>query len=132
MRKVIFVIALLIAASPLFSQQSYYVPGSTLNLREQPNTDSEIVYKLKTYDNVQLIEQTGDWLKVKFGDREGYVFGQFVKKGRAVVNTYSERYGAICKDGSRSSATGRGACSHHGGVSTWLTRDRKSAQVYDN
>ena len=30
------------------------------------------------------------------------------------------RVGAICRDGWRSSATGRGACSHHGGVSTWL------------
>jgi len=32
------------------------------------------------------------------------------------------RYGAICKDGTQSSATGRGACSHHGGVAYWLTR----------
>ncbi len=31
------------------------------------------------------------------------------------------RYGAICRDGTQSSATGRGACSHHGGVSMWLT-----------
>lgn len=33
---------------------------------------------------------------------------------------YSERSGAICSDGSYSSATGRGACSWHGGVSEWL------------
>lgn len=32
------------------------------------------------------------------------------------------RVGAICRDGTRSSATGRGACSHHGGVAQWLTR----------
>jgi hypothetical protein len=30
------------------------------------------------------------------------------------------RVGAICRDGWRSSATGRGACSHHGGVSEWI------------
>jgi len=30
------------------------------------------------------------------------------------------RTGAICNDGSPSSATGRGACSHHGGVARWL------------
>lgn len=30
------------------------------------------------------------------------------------------RIGAICRDGSRSFATGRGACSHHGGVAYWL------------
>lgn len=34
------------------------------------------------------------------------------------VNPY--RSGAICRDGWRSSATGRGACSHHGGVSMWI------------
>jgi hypothetical protein len=31
-----------------------------------------------------------------------------------------QRYGAICRDGWRSSATGSGACSHHGGVDHWL------------
>ncbi len=30
------------------------------------------------------------------------------------------RVGAICNDGWESSATGRGACSHHGGVNYWL------------
>lgn len=33
---------------------------------------------------------------------------------------YRRRVGAICKDGTRSYATGRGACSHHGGVRNWL------------
>jgi hypothetical protein len=31
-----------------------------------------------------------------------------------------KRIGAICRDGTRSNATGRGACSHHGGVDHWL------------
>ena len=35
-------------------------------------------------------------------------------------NTYAQRVGAICRDGTRSSATGRGACSHHGGVDHWI------------
>lgn len=32
----------------------------------------------------------------------------------------TQRTGAICKDGWRSHATGRGACSYHGGVREWL------------
>lgn len=32
----------------------------------------------------------------------------------------SVRIGAVCRDGTTSSATGRGACSHHGGVEYWL------------
>ncbi|MDC1024638.1 hypothetical protein OAR04_01780 [Flavobacteriales bacterium] len=31
-----------------------------------------------------------------------------------------KRTGAICNDGWKSSATGSGACSHHGGVKYWL------------
>ena len=31
------------------------------------------------------------------------------------------RTGAMCNDGTTSSATGRGACSRHGGVNYWLT-----------
>jgi hypothetical protein len=30
------------------------------------------------------------------------------------------RTGCICRDGTESTATGRGACSHHGGVDHWL------------
>jgi hypothetical protein len=30
------------------------------------------------------------------------------------------RTGAVCKDGTISSATGQGACSGHGGVDHWL------------
>lgn len=32
-----------------------------------------------------------------------------------------DRVGAVCEDGSRSDATGRGACSGHGGVDYWQT-----------
>ena len=32
------------------------------------------------------------------------------------------RSGAICKDGSSSSATGSGACSNHGGVDHWICK----------
>jgi len=38
----------------------------------------------------------------------------------ATQPNYRRRVGAICNDGTRSSATGSGACSHHGGVSQWL------------
>ena len=31
-----------------------------------------------------------------------------------------ERVGAVCNDGTTTTATGRGACSHHGGVNHWL------------
>jgi hypothetical protein len=50
-----------------------------------------------------------------FFDVEHYIEDATVTGGRV---------GAICEDGSRSDATGRGACSHHGGVSRWLYSKR--------
>jgi hypothetical protein len=35
------------------------------------------------------------------------------------AQTDRHRIGAICKDGTSSTATGSGACSHHGGVNCW-------------
>ena len=37
----------------------------------------------------------------------------------------SDRYrvGAVCNDGTASTATGSGACSHHGGVRCWQYSD---------
>lgn len=40
-------------------------------------------------------------------------------KVRAPAPVKDSRSGAVCRDGSTSTATGRGACSHHGGVSYW-------------
>jgi hypothetical protein len=42
-----------------------------------------------------------------------------VPKVNASKNS-GERIGCICRNGTRSYATGRGACSHHGGVEHWL------------
>lgn len=33
-----------------------------------------------------------------------------------------QRIGAICRDETLSKSTGSGACSHHGGVKTWLCK----------
>lgn len=37
-------------------------------------------------------------------------------------NVYTTRVGAVCNDGSSSTATGSGACSSHGGVKYWLCK----------
>ncbi len=48
---------------------------------------------------------TSTWNTIRQETRSAYVSGG--------------RTGAVCEDGWRSSATGRGACSHHGGVAYW-------------
>ena len=38
----------------------------------------------------------------------------------------SKRIGGICKDGTYTNATGRGAGSHHGGIAQWIYTDSGS------
>ena len=51
--------------------------------------------------------------------------------GDRIASAYTSggRVGAICRDGSRSSARGRGACSHHGGVARWLYAQVKNRRA---
>jgi hypothetical protein len=43
--------------------------------------------------------------------------------GATRTDTGCQRVGALCNDGTSSSATGRGTCSHHGGVNCWKYSD---------
>ena len=118
----------------LYSQtgKSYYVSANNLNLRNTPTTRSEIVAKLEKHDNLNLITDTlqNGWCKVNFEGTIGFVSGKHIKPGRCIiVSTESYRVGAICKDGTFSYATGRGACSHHGGVARWKVETRKTVRI---
>ena len=55
------------------------VTADVLNVREQPNTDCEIVDQIATDEEVPLIENMGEWLKVDVDGEERYVKAEFVR-----------------------------------------------------
>lgn len=70
----------------------------------------------------RLIGLTASILVIMFGVWGGtklYHHSHSIKGGNSTTQA-SYRTGAICRDGWQSSATGSGACSHHGGVDYWL------------
>ena len=133
MKRILIALVGIILCSTVLNAQSsknYYVESSILNLRQQSNSTSDIITKLKKYDNVKSIgEIENGWIKISYKNFEGFVFAKYLKVGKASISYYSVRTGAKCRDGTTSSATGRGACSHHGGVSYWLTSDRKRVNI---
>ena len=108
---------------------NYYVSSSALNLRTDPSTEGKIIHRLNQYDNLKLFEFDDDWASVEYDGNKGYVFAKYIKKGTAIVSTTTYRVGAACRDGTSSSATGRGACSRHGGVSYWKTKTKRSVKI---
>ena len=129
-----YILLLLTVLSFTFSNaqtnETYYVTGNKLNLRSETSTKSEVITQLDKYDNVILLEETlSDWVKIKVDNQEGYVAKMYIKKGKAQVRSNDTRTGAICHDGTSSSATGRGACSHHGGVDYWLYKTNTTVDI---
>ncbi|WP_457622118.1 AAA family ATPase [Persephonella sp.] len=44
-----------------------------LNMREKPSRNSDVIYLLKEGDKVEVIEERGEWVKVKKGEVTGWV-----------------------------------------------------------
>lgn len=79
----------------LFNLKSFAVTGViteiTVNLREEPSTDSKrIMYVTQDY-KVEVLEKVGEWYKIKYNGVTGYVFGEYLEvDGSKLVTTQPE------------------------------------------
>lgn len=63
-----------------------FPPNQTLNLRKKPN--GMVLYKLKYNEPVEVIEESGEWYRVKVPKAIGYVMKKFIK--RDLVESFDE------------------------------------------
>tara|TARA_R110000850_G_scaffold108853_2_gene221382 strand:+ start:941 stop:1339 length:399 start_codon:yes stop_codon:yes gene_type:complete len=94
------------------------------------NSDSESAPKKKT-NNTELIQNSSSSSRIQENPshyrpnnlerKSNYNYRPSITTSNKIkTNNLKTRIGAVCNDGTTSKATGRGACSHHGGVSYWL------------
>lgn len=62
----------------------------TVNVREKASIDSDVVMFVTQDDKVEILEKTGDWYKIKYNNKEGYVYADFVKVDKEVKTTENE------------------------------------------
>ena len=81
MKKVISTIVIILSIL-LFSS---YVLGTTgkitadtLNIRESASQSSKVIARISKDQEVEILEDNGEWLKVKYKDYTGYVSSKFV------------------------------------------------------
>lgn len=55
-----------------------YVNASSIYVRSEPSTDSEIVTTLIRDTDVTVTGESGDWYKVKYGDYAGYIYKELL------------------------------------------------------
>ena len=74
------------AANPL---NGIVLSKQGLNVRSESNTSSKIIGTLKLDDNIEILETTNDWYKIKFASSYGYVSKQYIKldKNASTTNT---------------------------------------------
>lgn len=67
----------------LLSIKTFAVTGTiteiTVNMRKEPSTDSKKIMYVTQDDKVEVLEKDGEWYKIKFEGKTGYVFGEYVK-----------------------------------------------------
>lgn len=81
---------LLIVLSNKVQAQTATVTADTLNLRSEASTDSSIVKLLNQGEELDVISDEGDWLRVSSDGTEGYVSKDYVQVNEETVNTTPE------------------------------------------
>lgn len=72
------------------------VIADAVHVRLEANTDSEILSNVFTGDELEVIEELGEWVKVNVDGEEGYIYAEYVECGVSLPDamTLSEaRYG---------------------------------------
>lgn len=95
-KKIGYTIMILVACLFMFSNivkaANVKVTTDTLNLREKPSTDSDILTLLSNGDSCELLSEEGDWYKIKYNNYTGYITKEYAKKeGTSNTSESSEK-----------------------------------------
>lgn len=87
-----YMISSVIAISLIFTGvRSFAVTGKvnteTVKMRADASTDSKTVMLISINDKVEIIEKSGDWYKVKFDGKTGYIYAKYVDSSEKIEET---------------------------------------------
>lgn len=68
-----------------------YVKVDQANFREEAKNDSEVIQTLKQNAKLEVIETAGDWTKVKYNQKEGYIATKLLSDTKIEVTNRSAK-----------------------------------------
>ena len=116
----LFLMLIMLFSTYVVFINAYHSIGNILE-KKKDNTFRNL--KIASFSIFLLIWFTcaqGIFNRIILGPRDNQAMAELLYKKARETKEY--RIGAICSDGWESSATGRGACSWHGGVKEWLNK----------
>ncbi|MCI8353265.1 MAG: SH3 domain-containing protein [Clostridia bacterium] len=66
-----------------------YISSTGINFREEPNTDSKVLKVFAQNAKITILEETGDWYKIKHNDQTGYVIKTYVSDKKVETTSRS-------------------------------------------
>ena len=69
-----------------------YITATTLNMRTQPHTDSDVLVKIDMAEKVSCIAEGKDWVRVKYKDYDGYIASEYTSKSMVFRPVEETRY----------------------------------------
>lgn len=81
-----FIIALVCIIKTTCFATTAIVNTDTLKLRKEASTDCEVLELLSQNQELEVIEQSGDWYKIKYKQMVGYVHKDYIKVKEETVN----------------------------------------------
>ena len=91
-----YIISSVIAVSLIFiGIKSFAVTGTvnteTVKMRSDASTDSKTIMLISINDKVEIIEKSGDWYKVKFDGKTGYIYAKYVDSSEKIEEEKSKQ-----------------------------------------
>ena len=69
----IVIILALLVFSGIVKATEVEITGDIINLRQEASTDSTIIIQIAKGEKCELLEEEGNWYRIKYGDYTGYV-----------------------------------------------------------
>jgi uncharacterized protein YgiM (DUF1202 family) len=85
---IMFVLLFVFAALPLgvlAADNDYRYATEPVNMRTGPGTQYNVIRELQTGEQVEYLNRSGKWAKVKSGDTEGYVFAKYLTREKPIT-----------------------------------------------
>ena len=86
----ISIFAFVILFANISKADTVRVTTETLNLREEPSTDSDIIALISIGEECKVISDEGDWYKVEYGDYTGYISKEYAEPVDTEENNQDE------------------------------------------
>lgn len=72
------------------NNKSLYISDDNVNFRQDKNLNSKVFKVLDEDTKVEFLEDNGEWIKVKYDGKEGYIYNKYITDEKPVIKIKEE------------------------------------------